>query len=205
VIIHVVAWGFRPETKDDERRAVNDGLAEGVRIREARTFALGENSSPVRANGLTHGYVATFADREALAAFQRDPVHAPWSPRIVAAANPLLVLDLECAPDDGPRERWRGLRHVVAWSFKDGTPDDERDAVVSGLARQREVKPARSFAVGPNLALSTRALGHTHLHVSTFDDLAGLEEFRSDTVIHAPAGRRMQASAANISVVDIVD
>jgi hypothetical protein len=205
VIIHVVAWGFRPETMDEERRAVNTGLAQGKQIREARTFALSENSSPVRANGLTYGYVATFADREALAAFQRDPLHAPWSPRIVAAADPLLVLDLECAPDDAPRERWRGLRHVFAWSFRDGTPEEERDAVVAGLARQREVKPARSFAVGPNLALSARALGNTHLHVSTFDVFAGLEEFRSDTAIHAPAGKRMQASAAHITVIDVVD
>jgi hypothetical protein len=205
VIIHVVAWGFRPETTAEERRAVDAGLAQGKQIRAARTFALGENSSPVRANGLTHGYVATFADREALAGFQRDPVHAPWSPRIVAAADPLLVLDLECAPDDAPPERWSGLRHVVAWSFKEGTPEEERDAVVAGLARQREVKPARSFAVGPNLALSSRALRYTHLHVSTFDDLAGLEEFRSDTAIHALAGKRMQASAAQITVIDVAD
>jgi hypothetical protein len=205
VIIHVVGWGFRPDVPEDERRAVNEGLAQGAKIREARTFALGENRSPVRTNGLTHGYVATFADREALAAFQKDPTHAPWSPRIVAVADPLLVLDLECTTDDAPREKWRGLRHVVAWSMKEGTSDDERDAVVAGLARQREVKPARSFAVGPNLALSTRALGHTHLHVSTFDDFDGLEEFRSDTVIHAPAGLRMQASAAQITVIDIID
>jgi hypothetical protein len=77
--------------------------------------------------------------------------------------------------------------------------------VIAGLARQREVEPARSFAVGPNLALSARSLGHTHLHVSTFDDFDGLEEFRSDTVIHAPAGLRMQASAAHITVIDIID
>jgi hypothetical protein len=205
VIIHVVGWGFRPDVPEDERRAVNEGLAQGARIRDARTFALGENRSPVRTNGLTHGYVATFADRDALAAFQRDPAHAPWSPRIVAAADPLLVLDLECTPEDAPREKWHGLRHVVAWSMKEGTSDDERTAVVSGLARQREVKPARSFAVGQNLGLSARSLGHTHLHVSTFDDFDGLEEFRSDTVIHAPAGLRMQASAANITVIDVVD
>ena len=205
MIIHVVGWGFRPDVPDDERRAVNEGLAQGATIREARTFALGENRSPVRTNGITHGYVATFADRDALAAFQRDPVHAPWSPRIVAAADPLLVLDLECTPDDAPRERSRGLRHVVAWAMKEGTPDAERTAVVNGLARQREVKPARSFAVGPNLGLSARSLGHTHLHVSTFDDFDGLEEFRSDTVIHAPAGLRMQASAAHITVIDVVD
>src|SRR6185503_6495942 len=100
MIIHVVGWGFRPDVPDDERRAVNEGLAQGATIREALTFALGENRSPVRTNGLTHGYVATFADQMALTVFQRSSIHAPWSPRIVAAADPLLVLDLECSSDD---------------------------------------------------------------------------------------------------------
>jgi hypothetical protein len=76
---------------------------------------------------------------------------------------------------------------------------------VQGLQRQRAVKPARSFAAGPNLGLSARSLGHTHLHVSTFDDFDGLEEFRSDTVIHAPAGKRMQASSANVTALDVID
>ena len=143
--------------------------------------------------------------RDALAAFQKDPIHAPWGPRLVEAAEQLLVLDLECSASDAPRSGARGLRHVVAWSFKDGTTDAEKTMVVDGLARQRDVKPARSFAAGANLGLSARSLGHTHLHVSTFDDFDGLEEFRSDTVIHEPAGKRMQASAAQITALDVTD
>lgn len=204
-VIHVVAWSFKELTPEAERRAVSDGLAKGKGIAQARTFALGENVSPVRTNGLTHGYVASFDDKAALAAFQKDPVHAPWGPRLVDITDQLLVLDLECAEDDAPRPGGRGLRHVVAWSFKEGTGDEEKRAVVAGLQRQREVRPARSFAAGANLGLSARSLGHTHLHVSTFDDLGGLEEFRSDTVIHAPAGLRMQASAAHITVLDVID
>ena len=204
-VIHVVAWTFKSAAPDAERRAVNDGLARGKGIPQARTFALGENKSTARANGFTHLYVASFDDRDALAAFQKDQVHAPWGPRLVEAAEQLLVLDLECGAGDAPRTGLRGLRHVVAWSFKDGTSEQEKRAVVDGLQRQREVKPARSFAAGANLGLSARSLGHTHLHVSTFDDFDGLEEFRSDTVIHAPAGKRMQASAGHITALDVTD
>ena len=149
--------------------------------------------------------MASFDDAAGLAAFQKDPIHAPWGPRLVDASEQLLVLDLECAAADAPQPGLSGLRHVVAWSFRDGTDAAEVQAVVDGLRRQRAVRPARSFAAGPNLGLSARALGHTHLHVSTFDDLAGLEEFRSDTIIHAPAGRRMQASAARITALDVMD
>ena len=204
-VIHVVAWSFKSAAPDTERRAVNDGLAHGKEIPQARTFALGENRSTARANGFTHLYVASFDDPDALAAFQKDPIHAPWGPRLVEATEQLLVLDLECSSGDAPRTGLRGLRHVVAWSFKDGTDDTEKKAVVGGLAGQRAVKPARSFAAGVNLGLSARSLGHTHLHVSTFDDFDGLEEFRSDTVIHAPAGKRMQASAAHITALDETD
>jgi hypothetical protein len=204
-VIHVVAWSFKKATPEAERRAVNEGLAKGKGIAQARTFALGENKSTARANGYTHLYVASFDDRDDLAAFQKDPVHVAWSPRLVEASEQLLVLDLECATEDAPRAGGRGLRHVVAWSFKDGTDDGEKHTVVLGLQGQRAVKPSRSFAAGPNLGLSARSLGHTHLHVSTFDDFDGLEEFRSDTVIHAPAGKRMQASAANVTALDVVD
>ena len=204
-VIHVVAWSFKEATPEAERRAVNEGLAKGKGIAQARTFALGENKSTARANGYTHLYVASFDDRDGLAAFQKDPVHVPWGPRLVDASEQLLVLDLECAPADAPRADMRGLRHVVAWSFKDGTADGEKRTVVQGMQGQRAVKPARSFAAGPNLGLSARSLGHTHLHVSTFDDFDGLEELRSDTVIHAPAGKRMQASAAHVTALDVID
>jgi len=204
-VIHVVAWSFKSAAPETERRAVNDGLAQGKAIAQARTFALGENKSTARANGFTHLYVASFDGRDALAAFQNDPRHAPWGPRLVEAAEQLLVLDLECSASDAPRAGLSGLRHVVAWSFKDGTAEDEKRAVVGGLQRQRDVKPAHSFAAGANIGLSARSLGHTHLHVSTFDDFDGLEEFRSDTVIHAPAGKRMQASAEQITALDVTD
>jgi hypothetical protein len=204
-VIHVVAWSFNETTPDATRVAVNHGLAQGKAIAQARTFALGDNRSTARASGFTHLYVATFDDRDGLAAFQKDPIHAPWGPRLVEAAEQLLVLDLECKPEDAPRAGARGLRHIVAWHFKEGTTQQEERAVIDGLYGQRVVKPARSFAVGANLGLSGRSLGHTHLHVSSFDDFDGLEEFRSDTAIHAPAGKRLQAHAANVTALDVTD
>jgi len=204
-VIHVVAWSFKDATTATEQSEINDGLAHGKGIPQARTFALGENKATRGANGFTHLYVATFDDRDALAAFQKDPIHAPWGPRLVDASAQLLVLDLECAPADAPRAGARGLRHVVAWSFKDGTSDDEERAVIEGLNRQRAIKAARSFTAGANLGLSARSLGRTHLHVSTFDDFAGLSEFRSDTVIHPEAGGRLAASSAGATVLDVID
>jgi hypothetical protein len=67
------------------------------------------------------------------------------------------------------------------------------------------VAPTRSLAVGKSLGLSQRAFGRTHLQVTTYDDFAGLEEFRADTVLHAPSGKRLQAHAAATTVVDVLD
>lgn len=205
MIIHVVAWAFREGVAREERDAVNEGLASGRDISQARTFALSENKSPVRADGFTHGYVATFDDRAALSGFQADPAHAPWSPRLVDASAQLMVLDLECKPEDAPRRSWRGLRHCVIWHFKEGTTAEDERAVVDGLYAARVVPPTRSLAVGRSLGLSARSFGHTHLQVTTYDDFAGLEQFRADTTLHAPSGKRMQAHAATVTALDVVD
>jgi len=204
-VIHVVAWAFKETTPTAEREAVNGGLARGKGIASARTFALSPNRSPVRADGFTHAYLATFDDQGGLAAFQRDPIHAPWGPRLVEAASQLMVLDLECGTEDAPPRSWRGLRHLVIWCFKEGTTEEDERAVVEGLYSARVVKPTRSLAVGRNLGLSQRTFDRTHLQVTTYDDYAGLEEFRADTVLHAPSGKRLQAHAAATTVIDIVD
>jgi hypothetical protein len=204
-VIHVVAWAFKEATSATDREAVNGGLAKGKSIAQVRTFALSENRSPVRTDGFTYAYLATFDDQAGLAAFQRDPVHAPWGPRLVDAAEQLMVLDLECRTEDAPRRNWRGLRHVVTWTFKEGTTADEEGAVVAGLYSARVVKPTRSLAVGRSLGLSQRSFGRTHLQVTTYDDDAGLEEFRADTALHAPSGKRLQAHAAATTVIDVVD
>ncbi len=201
----MVAWAFKETANAAERDAVNDGLARGKRIASARTFALSANHSPVRADGFTHAYLATFDDRDALAAFQRDPIHAPWGPRLVDAASQLMVLDLDCLAEDSPPRNWHGLRHVVIWFFKEGTTPEEQRAVVEGLYAARVVKPTRSLAVGASLGLSQRSFGRTHLQVTTYDDYAGLEEFRADTALHAPSGKRLQAHAAATTVIDVVD
>jgi len=205
VIIHVVAWAFRDQVAQSERDEVNEGLARGRAIPQARTFALSENRSPVRTDGFTHAYVATFDDRDALKEFQADPGHAPWSPRLVDASAQLMVLDLECKPEDAPRERWHGLRHCVIWHFKEGTTAEEERAVVDGLYAARVVAPTRSLAVGRSLGLSTRSFGHTHFQLTTYDDFAGLEVFRADTALHAPSGLRLQKHSAGTTVLDVVD
>ena len=187
-----------------ERVSVTAGIARGRDIAHAATFALSENASPVRADGFTHAYLATFADRAALTSFQQDPLHAPWSPRMVAATSQLLVLDLECEPEDAPPTKWRG-RHCVIWSFKEGTTADEEREVVDGLYTARGVKPTRSLAVSRNLGWSQRNTGKTHMQVTTYDDFAGLEVFRADTALHAPSGLRLQKHSAGTTVIDVVD
>ena len=116
-----------------------------------------------------------------------------------------MVLDLECEPEDAPRRDWHGLRHCVIWTFKEGTSADDERAVIDGLYAARVVKPTRSLAVGHCLGLSARTFGRTHMQVTTYDDVAGLEEFRADTVLHAPSGTRLQAHAAATTVIDVVD
>lgn len=202
MITHVVAWSFKPEVPDAERRAINAGLADGRTIREARSFALGPNTSE-RASAFTHLYVATFDDPESLAAFQRDPIHMPLSPRLVDATDQLLVLDLDGAQQDAVPTPFAGLRHVVAWAFRDGTSDADRQATLDGLNGTRVVRPTRSLAAGPNVGLSARSLGHTHLQLSTYDDRDGLEEFRRDEALHAPAGKRLRQHAAFVTALDV--
>jgi len=205
VIIHVVAWAFPASVPEATRREINEGLARGAAIPQARTFALSENRSPVRQDGFTHAYLATFDDEAALKAYQADERHAPVGARLAETASQLMVLDLECKPEDAPRARWHGLRHLVIWSFKEGTTPEEEREVVDGLYAARVVKPTLSLAVGRNLGLSKRNWGKTHMQVTTYDDYAGLEEFRSDTALHAPSGLRLQKHTAGTTVIDIVD
>ena len=205
MLIHLVAWAFRDDVPANERVTINAGLARGRDIPQAMTFALSENGSPVRADGYTHAYLATYAGREALAGFQKDERHAPWSKPLVDACSQLMVLDLECKPEDAPPQGWRGLRHCVIWSLKEGTTADEEREVVDGLYAARVVKPTRSLAVGRCLGISTRTAGKTHLQITTYDDYAGLEVFRSDTALHAPSGLRLQKYTAGTTVIDIVD
>ena len=205
MLIHLVAWAFRDDVPANERVTINAGLARGREIAQSRTFALSENGSPVRAEGFTHAYLAAFADREALAAYQRDERHAPFGKRLTDASGQLMVLDLECGPEDAPPARWRGLRHCVIWSFKEGTTDAEEREVVDGLYAARVVRPTLSLAVGRCLGLSSRTSGKTHMQVTTYDDYAGLEEFRSDTALHAPSGLRLQKYTAGTTVIDVVD
>jgi hypothetical protein len=205
LIIHLVAWAYRDEVSASERVSVTAGIARGREIPYAQSFAQSENASPVRTDGFTHAYLATYADRAALSSFQADPAHAPWSPRLVAAASQLMVLDLECKTEDAPQRGRRGLRHCVIWSFKEGTSPDEEREVVEGLYAARVVKPTHSLAVGKCLGLSQRTNGKTHMQVTTYDDFAGLEEFRADTALHAPSGLRLQKYTAGTTVIDVVD
>ena len=205
MIIHVVAWAFRDDVAPSTRTEVNEGLARGAAIPQARGFALSENRSPVRQDGFTHAYLATFADQAALRAYQADVRHKPSGDQLVDVTSQLMVLDLECKPEDAPREKWHGLRHLVIWSLKDGTTPEEEREVVDGLYAARVVRPTLSLAVGRCLGLSKRTDGKTHMQVTTYDDYAGLEEFRADTVLHAPSGLRLQKYTAGTTVIDIVD
>ena len=77
--------------------------------------------------------------------------------------------------------------------------------MVDSLYAARVVKPTLSLAVGRCLGLSSRTSGKTHLQVTTYEDYAGLEEFRADSVLHAPSGLRLQKYTAGTTVIDVVD
>lgn len=196
MIIHTVAWGFKPEVTPAEARSINEGIAQGAKAPMTRSFALGENLDPKSKAAFPYLYVATFDDHAAAAAFQTDPTHVTASPRLVAAAAQLLVLDLEAQPNEAPAPGKRSLRHIVAWRFAEGTTPVEESAVIEGLRGTGVVKPTRSMAAGANVGSSAYALGFTHLYVGTWDDVAGLEEFREDTVHHLPAGTRLRQHVA---------
>ncbi len=97
VIRHVVLWAFTESVPPAER----DGIVaagRGLRatVPSLRSLEVGENVSLARAHGYSHVLVATFDDRDGLAAYMSHPDHVPVGARLqAAAAAQLLVVDLE--------------------------------------------------------------------------------------------------------------
>lgn len=94
------------------------------------------------------------------------------------------------------------IRHIVLWTFADGVPPAERDAIVAavrGLAGK--VPSLRTLEVGENVS-PARAQGYTHVLVETFDDRAGLAAYASHPD-HVPVVARLRAAAAQLLAVDL--
>lgn len=90
----------------------------------------------------------------------------------------------------------------MLWTFKDGVPQAEREAlVVAGRGLKAKVPSLRSLEVGENVS-PAGAKGYTHALVGTFDDRAGLAAYLTHPQ-HRPVGARLRDAAAQLVVVDL--
>jgi len=91
---------------------------------------------------------------------------------------------------------------VVLWTFKDGVPHAERDAIVAAIRGLRATVPAlRSLEIGENVS-PERAQGYTHVLVETFDDRDGLAAYQSHPV-HVPVATRLRDAVSQLLAVDL--
>jgi hypothetical protein len=94
------------------------------------------------------------------------------------------------------------IRHIVLWTFADGAPAAERDAVLAAIRGLRSKVPSlRTLEVGENVDRAG-AQGYTHVAVATFDDRGGFAAYLAHPE-HAPVGARMRAAAARVLVADL--
>ena len=100
MIRHIVLIRFRPEVGEEKIAAIFSDLDQ---IRQALPGVLsitsGRSESPEQIErGYMHGFVADFADWEALQAYQDHPAHRQLGARLVANAvggiDGILVFDL---------------------------------------------------------------------------------------------------------------
>jgi len=91
---------------------------------------------------------------------------------------------------------------VVLWTFKDGVPQAERDAIVAAVRGLRATVPSlRSLEIGENVS-PERAQGYTHVLVETFDDRDGLAAYQSHPV-HVPVAARLRDAVSQLLAVDL--
>jgi hypothetical protein len=94
------------------------------------------------------------------------------------------------------------IRHVVLWTFKDGVPQAERDAIVAAVRGLATTVPSlRSLDVGENVS-PARAQGSPHVLVETFEDRDGLAAYASHPD-HLPVLARLRDAAAQLLAVDL--
>lgn len=97
MLVHILIGKARDGLSAEETHELERALAALQEVPGVETFSYGVNFSE-RARGFTHGAVMEFADREALAGYQRDPKHVA----VVEVLNRLMpdrmVVDYEPEP-----------------------------------------------------------------------------------------------------------
>ena len=105
MIRHIVLIRFQPETNDAEIASIFEALhAIKPVLPGVLSITSGKSESPEQIErGYRHGFVADFADWDALAAYQAHPDHKAVGARLVANAvggiDGILVFDLAVAGD----------------------------------------------------------------------------------------------------------
>lgn len=103
MIRHIVLIRFRADLTEDAIAGIfADLTALQDRMPGCAAVVSGRSESPERIErGYLHGFVADFADWDALAAYQADPGHKQFGAKLVASAvgglDGILVFDLPVA------------------------------------------------------------------------------------------------------------
>jgi Stress responsive A/B Barrel Domain len=91
--------------------------------------------------------------------------------------------------------------HVLRFSFKEGTSDDELAAIEAALKRLASSEAASFSVVGQDLGTPD----YTLAYCVAFEDLAALERYMLHEPTHIAADRAILPHVANLAAVDLSD
>jgi hypothetical protein len=94
MLIHIVSFKYKPETSSAERHDHREQLARLASLTWLTDLKVGEDvvHSP---RSYDTGLLATFRDRAALDAYQKDPQHIPVAQLGVRLSEHIVAVDFE--------------------------------------------------------------------------------------------------------------
>ena len=178
VLRHAVFFKFKDgASKEDVKGVVDAFRALPAKIEEIRGFELGESlPKSERNDGLTHCFLLTFDDEAGRGVYLPHPAHKEFGNVLRPHLEKVFVIDYWGAAQKEKAKK--ALKHAVFFKFKEGTPDEEVNAVEDGLAAlPAKIDTIKAFEWGKNNSPEKHDQGFTHCFMFTFDSEVELKEY----------------------------
>ncbi|MFB8273900.1 Dabb family protein [Nocardia colli] len=112
MIVHLLRFGFRDETTDEQKAEVLALMRRTASVESVSFSTVGQNLGDSSA-GLTHAYCVGIEDLAALERYMHDPVHLDGDPRIIPHVAKIAIgPDVSDAPDPALREKIMALHEA---------------------------------------------------------------------------------------------
>ncbi|MFF3224691.1 Dabb family protein [Nocardia suismassiliense] len=112
MIVHLLRFGFRDETTDEQKAEVLATMRRTASVESVSFATVGQNLGDV-SEGLTHAYCVGIEDLAALERYMHDPVHLDGDPRIIPHVAKLAIgPDVSDAPDPTLRAKIMALHEA---------------------------------------------------------------------------------------------